>query len=68
MPDQLFTTLINNFGAAGVLVAAVYIIAKRLAGQYESRIEALEKASAVCEADRVELRKLIIKHLTSNRE
>lgn len=64
MPDQLTTTLINNFGAAGVLIAAVYLIARKLASQYEARIAALEKASAVCEADRVELRNLIIKHLT----
>lgn len=64
MPDQLTTILINNFGAAGVLIAAVYLIARKLASQYEARIAALEKASAVCEADRVELRNLIIKHLT----
>lgn len=68
MPDHLFTTLINNFGAAGVLIAAIYLIAKKLAGQYEARIAALEKASTVCESDRVELRNLIIKHLTSRSE
>lgn len=64
MNDPIITTLLNNFGAAGVLIAAVYLIARKLASQYEARIAALEKASQICEADRVELRNLIIKHLT----
>jgi hypothetical protein len=63
-PEAITTTLINNFGAAGVLIAAIYLIAKKLATQYEARIAALEKASSVCEADRIELRNLIITHLT----
>lgn len=64
MPDSILHTLLNNFGAAGVLIAAIYLIAKKLATQYEARIAALEKASSVCEADRIELRNLIITHLT----
>lgn len=65
-PDPIIQTLLNNFGAAGVLIAAVYLIARKLASQYEARIAALEKASAICEADRVELRNLIITHLTKS--
>lgn len=64
--DQLIDTLLRNFGAAGLLIAAVYIIARKLASQYEARIEALERASSVCEQDRIELRNLIIKHLTKS--
>lgn len=57
---KLLDTLLTNFGFAGLLVVAVYIIARKLAHQYESRISALESASSRCEADRVELRKIII--------
>lgn len=57
---KLFDTLLTQFGFAGVLVMAVYIIARKLASQYEMRISALESASARCEADRVELRNVII--------
>lgn len=64
MTHEIWVALLNNFGAAGVLIAAIYLIAQKLTGQYEARIAALEKASAVCEADRVELRNLIIKYLT----
>ena len=57
---KLIDTLMTQFGFAGLLVMAVYIIARKLAHQYESRIAALEAASARCELDRVELRNLII--------
>lgn len=57
-------TLLTQFGFAGLLVVAVYIIAKKLASQYEARISALEAASARCEEDRVELRKNIIEMQT----
>lgn len=57
---KLLDTLLTNFGFAGLLVVAVYIIARKLAHQYEARISALESASSRCEADRVELRKIII--------
>lgn len=60
MNDGILNTLLQQFGFAGLLLAAVYIIAKKLAHQYESRIAALEAASARCEVDRVELRNLII--------
>lgn len=59
--SKLFDTLLTQFGFAGMLVAAVYVIARKLASQYEMRISALEAASARCEADRTELRNLIIK-------
>ncbi len=57
---HVFDTLLQQFGFAGLLVIAVYIIARKLAGQYEALISALEAASARCEMDRVELRNLII--------
>ncbi|WP_395746607.1 hypothetical protein [Prosthecobacter sp.] len=56
----LFNTLLQQFGFAGLLVVAVYLIARKLAHQYEARISALETASSRCEADRVELRRIII--------
>ena len=60
MNDALIDKLMTNFGFAGLLVVAVYIISKKLAHQYEARISALEAASSRCELDRVELRKIII--------
>lgn len=57
---KLFDTLLTQFGFAGLLVIAVYFIARKLASQYEARITALESASARCEADRIELRNVII--------
>jgi hypothetical protein len=57
---KIIDTLLTQFGFAGLLVVAVYIIARKLAGQYELRITALESASARCEADRVDLRNVII--------
>jgi len=57
---KLFDALLTQFGFAGLLLVAVYIIARKLASQYEMRISALESASARCEADRVELRNVII--------
>jgi hypothetical protein len=57
---KIIDTLLTQFGFAGLLVVAVYIIARKLAGQYELRITALESASARCEADRVDLWNVII--------
>jgi len=57
---KLFDTLMTQFGFAGLLVVAVYVIARKLASQYEMRISALETASARCEADRIDLRNVII--------
>lgn len=57
---KLFDTLMTQFGFAGLLVVAVYMIARKLASQYEMRISTLETASARCEADRIELRNVII--------
>jgi len=56
----MINTLMQQFGFAGLLLFAVYIIARKLASQYEMRISALETASARCEADRIELRNVII--------
>ena len=57
---KIFDTLLTQFGFAGLLAVAVYLIARKLASQYEMRITALESASARCEADRIELRNVII--------
>ena len=57
---KIFDTLLTQFGFAGLLAVAVYLIARKLASQYEMRISALESASARCEADRIELRNVII--------
>lgn len=62
---KILDTLLTQFGFAGLLVVAVYLIARKLAHQYEARIAALEAASARCEIDRVELRNLIIRQLTA---
>lgn len=64
MDTAAFNSLLDTFGMAGVLLAAVYLVARKLASQYEARIEALEESSARCEADRIELRRLIIERLT----
>lgn len=58
--SKILDTLLTQFGFAGVLVVAVYLTARKLASQYEMRITALESASARCEADRIELRNVII--------
>jgi len=57
---KMFDVLLQQFGFGGLLLVAVYLIARKLASQYEMRISALESASARCEADRVELRNVII--------
>ena len=64
MDPAAFKSLLDTFGMAGVLLAAVYLVARKLATQYECRIKALEESSARCEADRIELRRLIIERLT----
>ena len=57
---KIIDTLVTQFGFAGLLAVAVYIIARKLASQYEMRITTLESASARCEADRIDLRNVII--------
>ena len=57
---KIIDTLMTQFGFAGLLAVAVYLIARKLASQYEMRITALESASARCEADRIDLRNVII--------
>lgn len=57
---RIFDALLTQFGFAGLLLVAVYLIAKKLASQYEMRISALEASSARCESDRIELRNVII--------
>jgi hypothetical protein len=57
---KIIDTLMTQFGFAGLLAVAVYIIARKLASQYEMRITTLESASARCEADRIDLRNVII--------
>ena len=57
---KIIDTLMTQFGFAGLLAVAVYLIARKLASQYEMRITTLESASARCEADRIDLRNVII--------
>lgn len=58
--SQIFVELLSKAGVAGILCLAVTYVAKKLASTYESRIAALERATEVCEKDRVELRNMII--------
>lgn len=58
--SALLFDLISKGGIAGTLVLAVSFVAKKLAEAYESRIVALEKASAECERDRREMRNMIL--------
>lgn len=64
--SQIFSELIGKGGLAGILFAAVWYVAKKLTAAYEARIQALERASEVCEKDRVELRTMILQGLTRN--
>jgi hypothetical protein len=66
--NETLTELLSRGGIAGALALAVWYVAKKLADTYESRIAALERASDVCEKDRIELRSLVIRHLTKNNE
>jgi hypothetical protein len=58
--SQIIFDIISKAGVAGILCLAVTYVAKKLASTYESRIAALERATEICEKDRVELRNLII--------
>jgi len=58
--SQIVFDVVSKAGVAGILCLAVMYVAKKLASTYESRIAALERATEVCEKDRVELRNMII--------
>jgi hypothetical protein len=58
--SQIIFDAVSKAGVAGILCLAVMYVAKKLASTYESRISALERATEVCEKDRVELRNMII--------
>ncbi len=64
--SQVISEIIGKGGIAGLLVVAVWYVTKKLTTTYEARITALEKATEVCEKDRVELRNLILQNLTRN--
>lgn len=59
--SQILFDLFSKAGVAGILCLAVTYVARKLASTYESRISALERATEVCEKDRVELRNMIIR-------
>lgn len=63
---QIISDILGKGGIAALLVVAVWYVTKKLTLTYEARIQALEKASEVCEKDRVELRNLILTGLTKN--
>lgn len=63
---QILSDILGKGGIAAVLIGAVWYVAKKLTVVYEARIQALERASEVCEKDRVELRNLILQNLTKN--
>lgn len=58
--------MLNKGGTVGALMVAVYYVAKKLSQSYEGRIAALERASEICEKDRVELRTMILKGLSKD--
>lgn len=58
--SQMFFELFSKGSVALVLCVAVWYVARKLAVTYESRIAALERATEICEKDRVELRTLIL--------
>lgn len=61
--DTTLIDLLSKGGTAGILFVAVWFVAKKLAATYEARISALERATEVCEKDRIDLRNLILKGL-----
>ena len=61
--SSLIQLLIDKLGTAGILLAAVWLVARRLAEQYESRIAAVEEACKECEQDRTWLRNMFFTHL-----
>jgi hypothetical protein len=49
-------SILEKFGIGGLALALAWALFKQLSRQYEHRIEALEKSSARCEADRIKIR------------
>ncbi len=64
--SQIISDILGKGGIAGLLVVAVWYVTKKLTTTYEARIQALERASDICEKDRIELRNLIVNNLTRN--
>lgn len=59
-PAQLISTGFST----GTLCVAIWFIAKKLSGQYENRIAALEAEVKECRTDRNSLNDRFISHLT----
>lgn len=51
--------LVETGGNAGLLALGVWVLAKRLAAQYEGRIAVLETRSDICDRDRQALHETI---------
>lgn len=66
MEHQFLFDLLSKGGIAGLLVVAVWYVANKLASAYEARIASLEKATEICEKDRIELRNIILERLTDS--
>jgi len=64
--DTSLAEFISKGGVVTMLIAAIYYVSNKLSAAYESRITALEKAKDVCEKDRIELRKMILRSLNHN--
>lgn len=64
MDHTFFIELLAKGGIAGCLMVAVWYVANKLAAAYEARIASLEKATEICEKDRIELRNMILERLS----
>lgn len=49
-------SILEKFGIGGLALALAWVLFKQLSRQYEHRIDALEKSSSRCEADRIKIR------------
>jgi hypothetical protein len=56
-------SMFDKLGTPGLLMAAVWFVAKKLSDQYENRISALEKRSDECEQDRVKIRDMLLGYI-----
>ena len=53
---DLILTILEKFGIGGLALVLAWMLFKQLSRQYEKRIDALERSSARCEADRIKIR------------
>ena len=67
MDTNTLNKLLELGGQAGILWVAILYLTKTLKEAYETRIEALEKASDKCETDRIRLQNQIIEILSKDK-